>query len=290
MVQAWGGFDAPALGGGPRPVGAAEPGETESLLQQFLYGYHSQRAYLRHRRRVAGARLEAWVDWAFDATREDLEAVLEAETTADYADRALSASDALFLCDVSMVSCGAGGVALQRRIDATPLLDALDRVRAEDVPGVLERMVADGPGGKGGVRATPFKVSWKLAKRTAQASARFLETLGPVLLATGSRTTYQYRGLNRLVSFGWFANRLAWDGPAPVVSGASRVRVGDLWVRRIEETTRAERAAALKLWAFERSAKETPDGDVFRHAPAGVPVRPDARVDVGGRQRGDVRG
>ena len=258
MVRAWEGFDASALGGGPRPVGAAQPGEVESLLQQFLYGHHAQRAYLRHRRRVAGTRLEAWVDWAFDATREDLDAVLEAETTEAYAEAALSASEALFLCDVSMVSCGAGGVALQRRVDATPLLDRLDGLRAEQVPSVLEEMVAEGPpGDEGWVRARPFKVTWKLAKKSAQSGARFLQTMGPVLLATGSRTTYQYRGLNRLVSFGWLANRLAWDGPAPVVSGASRVRVGDLWVQRIEETTRTERAGAGGLWAFERSATET---------------------------------
>ena len=264
MVRAWGGFDAVALGGGPRPVGAARPDDVDSLLQEFLYGHHSQRAYLQHRRRVAGARLEAWVDWAFDATREDLEAVLEADTTADYASRALAASDALFLCDVSMVSCGAGGVALRRRVDATPLLDALDRARAEDVPSVLEQMVADGSEGKGGVRATPFKVSWKLAKRTAQGSARFLETLGPVLLATGSQTTYRYRGLNRLVfvrvrSRTGLAVGRAWSRVVTVTVRPDRVRVGDLWVTRIEETTRTRSGADARcgLWTFERSATET---------------------------------
>ena len=251
VVGAWAGFDAEAVGGGPRPLGAAGGGEVGSQLQQFLFGYHCQRAYLRRRMRVAGRRLEAWAAWAFDEVRYDLDAVLEAETTADYAEPALALNETLFACDGAMVSAGCGAWALVARVGGTPLLDRLDQTRPEGVPDVLAALVGDG--GAGGVRAKPFKVTWKLAKKSAQAGARFLETLAPVLAVTRRSRRTRYGVASRLTLYGLMASVLSGRDDVTVTVQGDGVRVGDLFIREIETTT----TTGNRLWVFEKTTVET---------------------------------
>ena len=224
------------------PEIAAAPQRIDSELQHFLYGHHYQKEYLRHGVLETGSRLAAWMGWSADPTRRDLLSVLdasapEAEPLAAYAEAARALNEALFECDGAMVDAGCGGRTLVRRAQETPLLDSFDGVAPEAVPAIVSEAIgAEDPTGPvaDAIRATPFKVTWKLAKKGAKPALKFLQTLPPLLLSERyGRTVVRTRFASTtwfafLADFAWRIGNVTDDAPA-ITHTPEAVQAG--WVR-----------------------------------------------------------
>ena len=167
--------------GGPGDVPAPR---SSAALERYRYGSARQRAYLRHRARVFGHRLEAWVRSPLvGALSADLVAVADA-LGEDPVYQALTSR--LFDGLVAMTEGGAGGAATVSLLDEAGVLAALDRVQAAaDLAGVVAPLQAAPEATLADRLADPTLKKWfYIARKNGKEAAKLLQALTPGVIAS----------------------------------------------------------------------------------------------------------
>ena len=213
LISAWSGFnvDVPGVA---RPPGAVASGAS-SALSHFQFGVYRQRSYLRHRIRVAGNHLVAWIaSPTYEAYLRDLgiERVLgKTNTVAEVvAVEALAAS----------AEAGGGAGVLLRWLEGAGVFDRLPSEATADANGraldpatVLDSVLSV-------LNAPAFDVVWLIAEKGGEAAVVLFEAAGPAIVLKrweGAVGDYTGRFLGAL-----FASR-ALGSPPDVSDGGRRI-------------------------------------------------------------------
>ncbi|WP_420457097.1 hypothetical protein [Rubrivirga sp.] len=184
MERAWDGFDAEVAG---RPLADAGFEHGDTLVWHAAYGLRQQEAYLTHRARVAGRRLEAWLDRPLLADLVRNAAVARALGETAWAEE-IGGVVAEGLG--SMCSAGAGGALAYKLYQAAGVLGTAQGLaieQAEQITDPLEEARAwewsqflDAPA---------FKNLWTVVTKGSDGAKAILESLGPVLRVVRSSAT-----------------------------------------------------------------------------------------------------
>ena len=167
--------------GGP---GDAPAPRSAAALERYRYGAQQQRAYLRHRARVFGHRLEAWVHGPLiGSLSADLVAVGDTMGP-DPVYQALASR--LFDGLVAMTEGGAGGKATVSLLDRAGVLQALDRAAsASDLSAAVGPLQQDPEATLADRLVDPTLKKWfSVAKKTGKQAAKLLQALTPGVIAS----------------------------------------------------------------------------------------------------------